>query len=55
MSSQLDRRRFVLERGVLVEQLVDPNRQGEGCPIENVVFKAFSRLLLGAAWSLVIL
>src|SRR5439155_3721928 len=55
MGRELDRRWFVLERGVLVEQFVDPNRQGERCPIKDVVFKTFNWLLFNATRSLVIL
>ncbi len=37
--SQFYRCRFVLERSVLIEQLIDPNRQGKSGPIQTMLLK----------------
>ena len=43
MGGQLHRRRLVLERRLFVEELVDPDRQGERRPIEAVILEAVGR------------
>src|SRR5205807_5131721 len=55
MRRKLDRRRLVLKRGVLVEEFVDPNGQGEGRAIEDVVLETFDQFLLGLARTLALL
>ena len=42
MSSQLNRCRLVLERSVLIEQLIDPEREIEGSAIKIVLLEGFA-------------
>src|SRR6266581_5529529 len=43
MRGQLYCRRFVLQRRILIEKLIDPNRQRKGGSIKRMLFKCVRR------------